>query len=260
MRKKDLSDKEFYVEFKKKIKVKDGIAIQGFPGIGNIGKLAVDFLIDEIKPKEIARIRSILFPNHVLVNEKNLIEPLYIKILYKKIKNRNIVFISGNAQPTNEYYCHIFAYRLVNFLKSLGVTKIITTGGIGLSEEPQDPKVYCTGNDPSFINEFKKLKINTNLMNFIGPIVGLTGIVPSVAKEYNIKSVILLAEGFNHPFYIGINSSKKIIEILDKKYKLNVNIKKLEKIEILTIPKVNKVNKKISRQENKSPNLSSYIG
>ena len=34
------------------------IAIEGLPGIGNVGKLAVDFLIDELKAKKLVTIHA----------------------------------------------------------------------------------------------------------------------------------------------------------------------------------------------------------
>ena len=36
-----------------KIEIKNPILIAGLPGIGNVGKIAVDFLIEEMKAKKI---------------------------------------------------------------------------------------------------------------------------------------------------------------------------------------------------------------
>ena len=36
-------------------KLRDAILIEGLPGIGNVGKLAVDFLIEELKAKKISQ-------------------------------------------------------------------------------------------------------------------------------------------------------------------------------------------------------------
>ena len=57
-----------------KPKIKDPILIEGLPGIGNVGKIAVDFLVETIKAKKIIEISSHRFPHSVFINEKNLID------------------------------------------------------------------------------------------------------------------------------------------------------------------------------------------
>jgi len=64
------------VEFFEKPKLKDPILIEGLPGIGNIGKLAVDFIIDdhtavEVKAKENVSVQD-LKSLRALAEEKKL--------------------------------------------------------------------------------------------------------------------------------------------------------------------------------------------
>jgi len=49
---------------KKMPKLKKPILIEGLPGIGNVGKVAVDFMIDELKAKKLFDIFLIL--SHIL--------------------------------------------------------------------------------------------------------------------------------------------------------------------------------------------------
>ena len=64
-------------------KLNKPILIEGLPGIGNVGKVAADFIIDEIKAKKIFELFSYDMPNSVFVNEKNLVELPVIEIYYK---------------------------------------------------------------------------------------------------------------------------------------------------------------------------------
>jgi len=50
---------------KKNIQFKDAILIAGLPGIGNVGKVAVDFLIDGLKAKNVATLFSFSLPHSV---------------------------------------------------------------------------------------------------------------------------------------------------------------------------------------------------
>lgn len=56
---------------KKVPKLSNVILIEGLPGIGNVGKIAIDFIVNELKAKSFADISSYDMPNSVFVNEKS---------------------------------------------------------------------------------------------------------------------------------------------------------------------------------------------
>ena len=70
-------------------KLKNPLFIEGLPGIGNVGKIAVDFLIEELKAKKLYSFFSYKFPHSVFVNEKNLVEMPKIEIYYKSFGPRS---------------------------------------------------------------------------------------------------------------------------------------------------------------------------
>ena len=45
------------------------LLIEGLPGIGNVGTVVVDFLIDEMKAIKLFEFESYTFPHSVFVNE-----------------------------------------------------------------------------------------------------------------------------------------------------------------------------------------------
>jgi len=211
-------------------KITNPILIEGLPGIGNVGKIAADFIIDDIKAKKIYELFSYDLPNSVFVNEKNLVELPAIEIFHKKIKNQDFLILTGDVQPTYEKSAYELCETVLKTFLELDGKFIITLGGIGLSEIPPKPAVYCTGNNSEFIEKFiKRTKINPELYGVVGPIIGISGLLLGLGQKLNIDAISLLAETFGHPAYLGINSSKELIKVLDKKLKLGINIKKLEK-------------------------------
>ncbi|MDP4012611.1 MAG: PAC2 family protein [Candidatus Nanoarchaeia archaeon] len=239
-----------------KTKITNPILIEGLPGMGNVGKIAVDFLIDSLNAEKIFEITSHSMPHCVFVNEDNLVELPEIEIYHKKIKDKSFLFLSGDIQPINEQSCYEFCHAILdNFQKDKG-KEIVTLGGIGLASVPEDPKVYCTGNDKKFIKKFIKSKtINENIHGVVGPIVGVSGLLTGLAGKRKIPAISLLAETFSHPNYLGIKGAKEILRAIDEEYKLKLNLSELdEEIEMVdqAVKKV-KTNKK---QERKGLNIS----
>ena len=54
-------------------KFSNPILVEGLPGIGNVGKVAVDFLVDELEAKRVMSFTSNTFPHSVFINEHNII-------------------------------------------------------------------------------------------------------------------------------------------------------------------------------------------
>jgi len=216
-------------QFCKKPQLKNAILIEGLPGIGNVGKVAVDFMIDELKAQKIYEINSDTFPHSVFVNEDNLIELPKIEIFYKKANGHDLLLLGGEVQPIDEISSYDFCEKILDMVEKFNTKEIITLGGIGLAEIPKNPKVYCTGNSQKMIQKYKDKQINSKLYGVVGPIVGVSGLLLGLASKRKIDAMALLSETYGHPMYVGVRGAKELLKVLNKKLNLNIKVDKLEK-------------------------------
>lgn len=205
------------------------VVIEGLPGIGNVGKVAVDFLIDEIGAKKLYEITSYTFPHSVFVNEDNLVELPIIEVFYKQGLKRDMLLIGGDIQPIDEISSYEFSDKMLDMAQKLKAEEIITLGGIGLNEIPKKPIVYCTGNSKKAVDKYKSSMVRTELYGVVGPIVGVSGLMLGLAAKRKMDAVCFLAETYGHPMYLGIKGAKEILKVLDKQLELKLNIEKLDK-------------------------------
>lgn len=216
------------------------ILIEGMPGIGNVGKVIVDFLIDELKAKKLYELFSYTLPHSVFVNEKNLVELPSIEIYYKQfndLKRNDLLLLTGDVQPLEEVSSYEFCEKILDIFQSLKGKEIIALGGIGLHDVPKTPKVYCTGNDKAMIKRYTDgTTAIKELYGIVGPIVGASGLLLGLGEKRKIPAIAFLAETIGHPMYVGIKGSREVLKILDKKLNLKINLKELDK-EIKSIEK-----------------------
>ncbi|KHO45375.1 MAG: hypothetical protein QS98_C0011G0070 [archaeon GW2011_AR3] len=208
------------------------ILVEGLPGIGNVGKVAVDFVIAESKTVKICRFFSHGLPNSVFVNEESLIELPTIELYYKKMGKgkRDLLLLAGDIQPTNEESSYEFCETVIGMCRQMKCREIITLGGIGLSTISKTPKVYCTGNSKEIVRKYTDgTGASPKLYGVVGPIVGVSGLLVGLAERQKISGIAMLAETLAHPMYLGIRGAKEIIKVLDRKLKLGVDVKKLER-------------------------------
>ena len=216
-------------QFGKKPKLNKPIFIEGLPGIGNVGKVVIDFIVDELKAEKIYEITSNTFPHSVFVNEDNLVELPKIEMFYKKVNGKDILLMGGDVQPIDEISSYEFSEKVLDLVEDFGTKEIITLGGIGLGEIPKKPKIYCTGNSKKIIGEYKNKNVHDKLYGVVGPIVGVSGLLLGLASKRKIDAVALLAETYGHPMYLGVKGAKEILNVLNDKLALGINVDKLEK-------------------------------
>jgi uncharacterized protein (TIGR00162 family) len=256
---------------KKMPKLSKTVLIVGLPGIGNVGKIAADFIIDEVKAKPLYNVFSHELPNSVFVNDHNLVELPAIEVYCKKRNGKgDLLILTGDVQPAEESSSYDFCESVLEMAKKLNVGLVVTLGGIGLAEVPKKPQVFCTGNSKDVIKRFNKgLKINEKLYGIVGPIIGVSGLMIGLAERKRMPAVCLLSETLGHPAYLGIKGAREIVKTLNKKLGLKIKISDLDKeiedieTEILTrTQELGKVSKKaaLKKLQGRVQKETSYIG
>lgn len=211
-------------------KLASPVLIEGLPGIGNVGKVAVDFLVEELKAKKVFEFFSHSLPHSVFVNEKNLVELPSIALYHKRINNNDFLLLAGDVQPVDERASYEFSEFVLDTIVRLGCKEVITLGGIGLPVIPRLPKVYCTGNCPEIVRKYSEgVSVRKNLYGVVGPVVGVSGLLLGLSKKKNMKAASLLVETYGHPMYLGLRGARELVKILDKKLGLNIDLKGLDR-------------------------------
>lgn len=209
--------------------LKNPILIEGLPGMGNVGKIAVDFLIDVLGAKKLFEITSFQLPHCVFVNEDNMVELPEIEVYYKTLGDKTLLFLAGDIQPINEQSCYEFCHAILDMVQKRHVQEIITLGGIALPKAPDSPKVFAAGNSKKLLKRYEKSRlVHMNTSSVVGPIVGVSGLLTGLAGKRNIPAISLLAETFAHPNYVGVDGAKELLRVLCNQLGLKVDLNRLD--------------------------------
>ena len=156
---------------------------------------------------------------------------LYYKQFEKKSGQRDLLLLVGDIQPIDEESCYSFCDEVLKIAKHYNCREIITTGGIGLQNIPEKPKVYCTGNEQKIFDKYvkKNMLVEKEIFGVVGPIIGVSGVLLGLGKKRNLSGVALLAETFGHPMYLGVKGAQEILKVLDDKFKWGLELKRMKR-------------------------------
>lgn len=236
--------------------------IAGLPGIGSVGKLAVDFVASELKAKKLCELQSWSFPHSIFINEAGLAELPTVTLSYTT-KPRVLLFLTGDIQPVEKEPSYEFATKVLELGAELGLAEIITLGGIGLPSPPEQPGVFCTANNAKTLAHWKSESVSTKLHGIVGPIVGAAGLLVGLAARRRIPAACLLVETGGHPLYVGVPGAKALLGVLNSQLRLGLDLAKFEasmaKLEAEMVRKAEELSKVMTKKA-KPGKGPTYIG
>jgi uncharacterized protein (TIGR00162 family) len=214
---------------KKIPKLVNPILIEGLPGIGNVGKLAVEHLIDSIKAVKFAELYCKDFPPQVFINPDGTIELVKNEFYYWKAKKKNqrdLILLTGDYQGLSSQGQYELIDTILKISKNLGVKEIYTLGGYGLGQDINKPKVLCATTHKNLVKEMKKHGAVFKKNEPGGGIVGASGLLLGLGKLKGFKGVCFMGE--TPGYLVDPNSAKAVLKIIKRITNVDVDLSALE--------------------------------
>ncbi len=226
--------KETMIKVLKKVKLKNPILFVGLPGIGNVGRLAVGYMVSHLKAEKFAELYSPYFFNFVVLHEDK-IHVLRNEFYYWKNpkKNKNdLILLIGDAQSSVSQGHYEIAGKILEFASNLGCKEVIAIGGFGIRDIVEKPRVYGAPADEEMKKKYKNCGIDFKVSGKIGTIIGAAGIIPGLAKLYGMRGMALLGETPGFPIYMDPSAAEAVLKIIEKMLGIDIDLSQLhEKVE-----------------------------
>ena len=195
--------------------------------MGLIGKIALDFLIDQLKPTKFAELYSsqIALPDGDIgvTVELNSTYSLPKYEFYAYTKNKlQIILLTGDTQP-RPWGQYNVARKVLDFVTKFGCNTLIVLGGYALQRRNKNV-IYAVASEPEMVNDLKKFDV---LPAQSGIIKGAFGIMLGLGKSRNMKCIGLL--GATVGKYPDLQAARNIIQLIAKMFDIPINISEMDK-------------------------------
>ena len=199
------------------IELNNPIFIEALPGIGHVGKLAADHMIDELGATKFAEIYSPTFPPQVLVKEEGIIGNMINELYYLKEvgeDNLDLIILVGNTMCKD----------ILDYVGKFDINRIFTLGGMATGQPVEIPKVLGAATHEEDIELLKEAEIEIRSND--GGIVGASGLFLGLAVRQGIHGSCLMGE--TPGYFIDAESAEAILNKLSYLLNFEINVDKLE--------------------------------
>lgn len=212
-----------------KPKLKDPMFVEGLPGVGNVGKLAAEHLIDELNAKKFASVFCTDFPPQVFVNADGTVKLVNNEMYYvkagKKSKN-DLILLTGDYQGLTSQGQYQLTDRVLDVLAHHKVRTIFTLGGYGLGRMVSEPAVLGAATDKKLVEKMKKHGVQFREDEPGGGIVGASGLFLGLGMLRGIGGVCLMGE--TSGYLVDPKSARAVLEVLSKVLEVKIGFEELE--------------------------------
>ena len=226
------------------------VLIACWPGIGNIGIIAIDTLREAVGAEEFGEIEpwDFFYPRKMFIRNGELkdIEFPSNKFYFKTTARKNLIFFIGEEQPATggkTYAEGIKAFQMANLVLDVavkfGCQRIYTSGAaVAPIHHSMKPKVWAVPNSEELLSEVKNYE-NTILMSDVegrggqGNITGLNGLLLGVAQKRGLEAICIMGEipvylqGFPFPYP---KASKSVLEVLSTALEIDFDMKEINEL------------------------------
>jgi uncharacterized protein len=213
--------KATYIKELAHIEAKDPVLIEGLPGLGLVGKIAMRYLIKQLKAQKIAYLYSPHFPYFVLVNKKGNVRLLRGTFYY--VKNsagpNDLLLFTGDSQSQTIEGQYEIADEMIKFAKQHKVGTIVTIGGYRMETEGK-PKVVVAGTSQEILSQ--AFKAGGTVSPTGSPIVGTAGLILGLARFQKISALCLLGE--TRGYLPDPQAARSVLEVIRGMFQFNVDL------------------------------------
>lgn len=210
-------------------KVKKPLFVEGLPGVGNVGKLAVEHLIDELKATKFAELWSKEFPPQVFVQPDGTVKLVNNELYWwraKKAGQRDLILLTGDYQGLTSQGQYEIVDRVLALLEKYGVKEMFTLGGYGLGRMVQKPLVLGAATDKALVKGMKKHGVVFRQDEPSGGIVGASGLFLGLGARRGMSGACLMGE--TSGYLVDPKSAQAVLEVLTKILRVTIQFDRLE--------------------------------
>jgi len=217
---------EIEVEHTEDVDLDDPVLVEGLPGVGHVGKLAAEHLVDEYEGVLVRRIHSEHLPPQVGIEADGIATLSAVEFHAVETPGRDVLVLVGDHQAQSNEGHYRMADAFLDVAEDHGVEELYALGGVPTGELIEEYEVLGAATSEESIAELSELDVAFREDEPAGGIVGVSGLLLGLGDRRGIDGACLMGE--TSGYLVDPKSARAVLEVLGEVLDLEFDFSDLE--------------------------------
>ena len=167
--------------------------LEAVPGVGNVGKIVVDSLVDKHPSRTIGWILHPDFPPHSTLDGNGFVSPPRININSILLPDgRTVITVGGPLQPMTAAGQHEVSEAILEMASESDTPQLLVLAGLAAGTDDREIHVICA--DAEVRKNLEANDIPVSKEHPKAGMIGIAGLLISLSPLYGVPAIGLVAE------------------------------------------------------------------
>ncbi|WP_246987626.1 proteasome assembly chaperone family protein [Halorientalis marina] len=249
---------EFEIETLADPELDDPVLIEGLPGVGHVGKLAAEHLLEELDGEPVRNVYSQHFPPQVTVDEgRTKLAGAEFHAVHTD-QGQDLLVLTGDHQAQDNRGHYRLTDQFLDVADEFGVERVFALGGVPTGELIEEYDVLGAATTDALVDDLEAADVEFREDEPAGGIVGVSGLLLGLGERRDFGAACLMGE--TSGYLVDPKSAQAVLTVLQEVVGFEVDFGSLED----RAEEMEEVVRKIQEMEQGTPTPSDedlrYIG
>ncbi|ELY51132.1 proteasome assembly chaperone family protein [Natronococcus jeotgali] len=219
---------ELEIDAVAEVELDDPVLVEGLPGVGHVGSLAAEHLLEELEGEStlVRRIYSREFPPKVSI-EDGVAELTCAEIHAVSVPDgRDLLVLTGDHQAQTNDGHYALASAFLDVAESFGASELYALGGVPTGELIEEYAVVGAVTDESLIEPLEDAGVEFRDDEPAGGIVGVSGLLLGLGDRRGFEATCLMGE--TSGYLVDPKSARAVLEVLEQMLGFELDYERLD--------------------------------
>ena len=202
------------------------VLVEGLPGVGHVGKLAADHLLEELDSTLVRRVYSEHFPPQVDLDDAGVAELTGAEFYAVETEGRDMLVLAGDHQAQSNHGHYRLTNAFLDVAEDFAVEAVYALGGVPTGELIEEYDVLGAATDDSMVERLEDVGVEFREDEPAGGIVGVSGLLLGLGERRDLPAACLMGE--TSGYLVDPMSARAVLEILTELLEFEVGYGSLE--------------------------------
>jgi uncharacterized protein (TIGR00162 family) len=204
----------------------DPVLIEGLPGVGHVGKLAAEHLLEEFDGELVRRVYATAFPPQVSVDDDGVAELTCAEFHAVETDGTDLLVLTGDHQAGSNAGHYRLTSTFLDVAAEFGAERAFALGGVPTGELVEEYTVLGAVSDGDLTADLEDAGVEFRADEPAGGIVGVSGLVLGLGGRRGFDATCLMGE--TSGYLVDPKSARAVLEVLEAVLDLRVDYESLE--------------------------------